>query len=272
MENIKQYHKVLTIAGSDSGGGAGIQADIKAISACGCYAASAITALTAQNTQGVQGIHAVPVSFLKDQLEAVFSDIAFDAVKIGMLHSSEVIQTVKEALAKYPVKNIVLDPVMIATSGDRLLREEAITTLKNELLPIATLITPNLPEASLLIGKEIEHQETLAEYATVLGKQYNTSVLLKAGHFEEDTLTDVLYSFTTDTIHTFKNNRIHTPNTHGTGCTLSAAIASFLAKGNSMEKAVEQGIKYLHEALVEGKDYTLGKGHGPVAHFYKFWD
>ncbi|MFI2741141.1 bifunctional hydroxymethylpyrimidine kinase/phosphomethylpyrimidine kinase [Zhouia sp. PK063] len=271
MENIKQYKKVLTIAGSDSGGGAGIQADIKSISATGCYAASAITALTAQNTLGVHGIHPVPVDFLAQQLDAVFTDINFDAVKIGMLHSTEVILTVKKALLKYHAKNIVLDPVMVATSGDPLLQEEAISSLKNELLPLANLITPNLPEASLLLGKPITSQNSLADAAQELAENFKTNILLKAGHFNDATLTDVLYNYNTGNTIFYENTRIDTQNTHGTGCTLSSAIASFLAQENDMTTAIQKAITYLHQALHYGKDYQLGKGHGPVHHFYNCW-
>ncbi|WP_093023212.1 bifunctional hydroxymethylpyrimidine kinase/phosphomethylpyrimidine kinase [Pustulibacterium marinum] len=270
MENIKQYPTVLTIAGSDSGGGAGIQADIKSISANGGYAASVITALTAQNTQGVQGIHAIPVSFLKQQLESVFSDIEFKAVKIGMLHSAEVISTVKEALVTYNVKNVVLDPVMVATSGDPLLQQEAIEALKSELLPLATLITPNLPEASLLLGKEIQQQSELKTYAQHLAENFKTSVLLKAGHFEEATLTDALFNLETKEHTIFENQRIATQNTHGTGCTLSSAIATYLAQNFTLEEAILKATTYLHQALEYGKNYQLGKGHGPVNHFYNF--
>lgn len=271
MENIKQYKTVLTIAGSDSGGGAGIQADIKSISATGCYAASAITALTAQNTLGVHGIHPVPVDFLAQQLDAVFTDINFDAVKIGMLHSTEVILTVKKALLKYHAKNIVLDPVMVATSGDPLLQEEAISSLKNELLPLANLITPNLPEASLLLGKPITSQNSLADAAQELAENFKTNILLKAGHFNDTTLTDVLYNYNTGNTIFYENTRIDTQNTHGTGCTLSSAIASFLAQENDMTTSIQKAITYLHQALHYGKDYQLGKGHGPVHHFYNCW-
>lgn len=271
MENIKKYHTVLTIAGSDSGGGAGIQADIKTISACGCYAASAITALTAQNTCAVQGIHAVPANFLTQQLDAVFTDIHFDAVKIGMLHSSEVILTVKNALVKYGAKNIVLDPVMVATSGDPLLKEEAIETLKHELIPLASLITPNLPEAALLLNTEITKQEESEAFARKLSDTFGISVLLKAGHFKENIVTDVLYNIRTEIATSFSNPRIETNNTHGTGCTLSSAIASFLAKENTLEMAVAQAITYTHNAILAGKEYALGNGHGPVAHFQQYW-
>lgn len=268
MENIKYYDTVLTIAGSDSGGGAGIQADIKTISACGGYAASAITALTAQNTQGVQGIFPIPVEFLTQQLDAVFSDIHFKAVKIGMLHSSEVIRAVKSALVKYNATNVVLDPVMVATSGDPLLREEAIETLKKELLPLATLITPNLPEASLLLNTSIENPEEAGTFAKELAEQCGTSVLLKAGHFKDAVVTDVLYNYQTKVITNYSNSRLETENTHGTGCTLSSAIATYLAKGLELENAVRNAIAYIHSAIESGKDYKLGKGHGPVDHFY----
>ena len=231
-----------------------------------------LTAITAQNTLGVTGIHPIPIDFLEQQLETVLSDIRFDAVKIGMLHSPEVIMTVKKMLLKYPVKHIVLDPVMVATSGDTLLQNEAITVLRNELIPLATLITPNIPEAAILAGKENIQPDELPELATQMASEFGTSVLLKAGHFSDSIVTDVLYNEPLKQITQIQNTRIHTPNTHGTGCSLSSAIASYLAKGLILEDAVTKGITYLHEALVAGKNYELGKGSGPVAHFYKFWD
>ncbi len=272
MADLKTYTTVLSIAGSDSIGGAGIQADTKVISACGCYGASAITAVTAQNTSGVMDVHPVPVRHLSEQLDAVCGDVHFDAVKIGMLHSSEVIQAVKKSILKYRLKNIVLDPVMLTTSGDRLLRDkEAVETLKSELLPLAKLVTPNRLEAEILLNKSIDNQRELAGYAKRLAETHRTSVLLKAGHFQAEKLTDVLFNFTTGITTRFESKRIHTQNTHGTGCTLSSAIASFLALHFSLEEAVKKATDYLHGALVAGKNFKLGRGCGPVHHFYRFW-
>lgn len=260
------YHTVLTIAGSDSGGGAGIQADIKSISANGGYAASVITATTAQNTQGVTDIHAIPIPHLIAQMEAVFSDIHFDAVKIGMLHSSEVIEAVQNTLAKYKVKNIVLDPVMVATSGDTLIDENAIERLK-AFLPHVTLITPNIPEAQILIGHDI-HLENLEATAKEIGEKYQVSVLLKGGHLKPtDMMTDALYNHNTEQVTLIQNKAIKTKNTHGTGCTLSSAIATQLAKGETLEPATQKACNYLNLAIDAGKDKLLGKGHGPVNHF-----
>lgn len=260
------YNSVLTIAGSDSGGCAGIQADIKSISANRGYAASVITATTAQNTQGVTDIHPIPVAHIIKQLEAVLDDIDFKAIKIGMLHSSEVIEAVKETLAKYNVNNIVLDPVMIATSGDKLITDEAIESLKN-FLPHVTLITPNIPEAELLVGHTIDIKN-IENSAQELGEEYQVSVLLKGGHLElTDTMTDVLYNFTTKQSTIINNPSVETINTHGTGCSLSSAIATHLAIGDTLESATKKGCAYLNLAIDAGKDKVLGKGHGPINHF-----
>jgi len=266
------YSRVLTIAGSDSGGGAGIQADIKTISACGCYAMSAITAITVQNTTGVSGVHPVPVQTVRDQIAAVLDDIGADAVKIGMLHSSEIIVAVKEVLQQYHANNnIVLDPVMVATSGDKLLQDEAIDTLKNELIPVARVITPNIPEAEILAGKKISSQKDLAVVAKDLSQRYSVSVMLKAGHLGGDELTDIFYNAEDGRILELKSERIQTANTHGTGCTLSSAVASFIARGYSLNDAVRNAHDYIHGAVQSGAGYVTGKGHGPVHHFYKYW-
>lgn len=266
---MKQYTKVLTIAGSDSGGGAGIQADLKTISACGCYAMSAITAITVQNTVGVRAVFPIPDEVIEGQIDAVLSDLGADAVKIGMLHSSQVIRTVKRALLNNHAKNIVLDPVMVSTSGDRLMQEEAIDTLKSELLNCARIITPNIPEAEILLGEKISGQKELATFAKRLSSCYKVSVLLKAGHLEEEELIDIFYNAETDEFVELKSKRLSTRNTHGTGCTLSSAVASFLAKGLPMNDAVRCAKEYINEALVSGAEYEIGHGHGPVNHFYK---
>lgn len=260
------YHTVLTIAGSDSGGCAGIQADIKSISANGGYAASVITATTAQNTQGVTDIHAIPVPHLIAQMEAVFDDINFKAVKIGMLHSAEVIEAVQSTLAKYDTKNIVLDPVMVATSGDKLIDDVAAERLR-AFLPHVTLITPNIPEAEMLIGHNIQ-LANLEATAKEIGEKHQVSVLLKGGHLDlTDVMTDALYNHSTGNIILMQNPSIDTINTHGTGCSLSSSIATYLARGETLESAVTKGCSYLNKAIEAGKDKVLGKGHGPVHHF-----
>lgn len=268
MENIKiQYNSVLTIAGSDSGGCAGIQADIKSISACGAYAASVITATTAQNTQGVSDIHPIPISHIEKQLDAVFTDIDFGAVKIGMLHSLDVINSVIKKLDTYNAKNIVIDPVMIATSGDPLITNEAINGLK-KLLPKAKLITPNIPEAELLINHKI-NIDNIENTAKEIGALFNTSVLLKGGHLDNNTntMTDILYIKNSNKVITITNPRIRTKNTHGTGCSLSSSIASFLCLGFNIENAVKKGCSYVNEAILKGNYMVLGKGNGPINHF-----
>jgi hydroxymethylpyrimidine/phosphomethylpyrimidine kinase len=268
MENMStSYCPVLTIAGSDSGGCAGIQADIKSISANGGYAASVITATTAQNTQGVTNIHAIPVPHIVMQMKAVFDDINFSAVKIGMLHSPEVIKVVQETLEDYKITNTIVDPVMIATSGDKLLNDDAIQSLK-EFLPKVRLITPNIPEAQLLIGHDID-LENLESSAKELGELYQTSVLLKGGHLElTDTMTDILYNYESKKLTTINNPSFITKNTHGTGCSLSSSIATFIGRGYSLEEASLKGCEYLNSAIKSGKDKVLGKGHGPVDHFW----
>ncbi|MDR3251890.1 MAG: bifunctional hydroxymethylpyrimidine kinase/phosphomethylpyrimidine kinase [Tannerella sp.] len=267
----KQFKKALTIAGSDPSGGAGIQADLKTFSACGCYGASAIVAVVDENTVGVTGVHPVPVDFVVGQIRSVLDDIGADAVKIGMLHSSELILAVRDTLAEYDVTDIVLDPVMVATSGDKLLQDEAIGTLRNELIPFARVITPNIPEAEVLLGRAISSQGELPEVIRELSAGGRTSVLLKAGHLREETLTDVFYNAETDEIIHLPSARIHTVNTHGTGCTFSSAIAAFLARGLSLNEAVREAKEYIHEAIVRGAEYETGKGNGPVHHFFKFW-
>jgi len=267
-----KYNKVLTIAGSDSGGGAGIQADIKSISACGCYASSAITAITAQNTIGVRAIHPIPSAILKSQIEAVLDDIETDAIKIGMLHSPENIQVIADCLDKYKIKHVVLDPVMLATSGDQLLLDEAINELKTILFSRVRIITPNLPEAELLLGRKIKKQSEFREVAKELAEQYQVSVLLKGGHSNEEVLVDVLYDFEKREFLDMRSPRINTKNTHGTGCSLSSALASFLAKGNDMKDSAKMAKAYISQAIQEGVDYETGKGHGPVHHFHQFWE
>lgn len=270
---MKNYNIALTIAGSDPSGGAGMQADLKTFSALGVYGASAIVALVDENTQGVYGVHPVPAQFVAGQIRSVIDDIGTDAVKIGMLHDSELITTVHDTLALYPhIRNIVLDPVMVATSGDPLLLPEAVDTLRSILIPYSRIITPNLPEASLLLGTTIDHQDQLEDAAIALSKASdNISVMLKAGHLDNDNLIDIFYNAETNSVSRLAAPRIDTPNTHGTGCTLSSAIAAFLAKGASLDVAVSSAKQYLYNAIASGAQYQIGKGHGPVNHFHALW-
>ncbi len=262
-----RYTRVLSIAGSDSGGGAGIQADIKAISACGGYAATAITAITVQNTLGVTAVHPIPTEIIEGQIEAVLSDIGADAIKIGMLHSEEVIEVVCRAIDKYKPRHVVLDPVMVSTSGHRLIEQSAIDMLSRELIPRATIITPNIPEAEILLGYKIANQEALPDAAHELSRDGSISVLLKAGHLTEEMLTDIFLE-AGGTIHYLSSPRLDTPNTHGTGCTLSSAVAAFLAKGQTPAEAVRNAKEYLRSALISGARFEIGHGHGPVDHQY----
>lgn len=259
---------VLTIAGSDSGGGAGIQADIKAISATGAYACSVITALTAQNTQGVTGILGIDPEFVKAQLDAVFTDLNVVAVKIGMLADAKIIGAVAEKLREYQPKFVVLDPVMVATSGDLLLENSAIDALKSELLPLATVITPNLPEGAALLGTDVpQSQQQMEALIDSLRSLETPTILLKGGHLEsEQSSNDLL--ITAEDVEHFETKRIATKNTHGTGCTLSSAIASFLAQGHELSEAVKHGKAYITQAIAHAEELDIGKGHGPVHHFY----
>ena len=253
----------LTIAGSDSSGGAGIQADLKTMTMNGVYAMSAITALTAQNTTGVSGVFEVTPDFLAQQIDAVFEDIRPDAVKIGMVSSSALIRTIAERLKFYQANNIVVDTVMVATSGARLISEEAIDTLKECLLPIATIVTPNIPEAEVLAGIEIHDEAGMIRAAEKIGKEFSCSVLLKGGHSINDA-NDLLYQ--KGEYRWFKGKRINNPNTHGTGCTLSSAIASNLAKGYDLETSVQKAKDYISGALAYMLD--LGQGSGPMNHAF----
>jgi hydroxymethylpyrimidine/phosphomethylpyrimidine kinase len=266
-----KYYRVLTIAGSDSGGGAGIQADLKTFSALGCYGMSVITALTAQNTTGVRAIHPVPPNFVEEQLEAVLTDMGAEAVKIGMLYSGELVRAVARQLVKHHVRNIVVDPVMVAQSGDSLLEDEAVSALKEVLFPLATVVTPNLLEASILVGRDIRTLDDMDLSARDLGASGTPSVLIKGGHLSGKESTDLLYLPTGNRTVIFKVERIDTQNNHGTGCTLSSAIASFLARGEPLEEAVSRAKDYLTGALRAGAAFRLGKGHGPVHHFFRFW-
>lgn len=253
----------LTIAGSDTSGGAGIQADIKTMMANGVYAMSAITALTAQNTLGVTGIMEVPPEFLAEQLDAVFTDIFPDAVKIGMVSSGALIEVIADKLRQYDARNIVVDPVMVSTSGSRLISEEAIAILKERLLPLASVLTPNIPETEVLWGERVDSSKAMERAAKGLYEQYQAAVLCKGGHSLNDA-NDYLYGRAGG--QWFKGEHIDNPNTHGTGCTLSSAIAAQLALGKELGEAVAQAKSYISGALADGLD--LGKGSGPLNHGY----
>jgi hydroxymethylpyrimidine/phosphomethylpyrimidine kinase len=268
----RAYCRVLTIAGSDSGGGAGIQADLKTFAALECYGMSAITALTAQNTIGVSAIHPLPPEFAAAQIAAVFEDIGADAVKIGMLYSAGLIRAVAEQLRRYKARNIVLDPVMVAQSGDRLLEDDAVGAIREELMPLADVVTPNVPEAEVLSGRRIGGIADMKAAAGDLARYGSASVLVKGGHLEAADSSDLLYLCRENRLVTFPAERIATRNTHGTGCTLSSAIAAHLARGEDLESAVRQAKIYITAALRAGAGYRLGQGHGPVHHFFRYWN
>lgn len=257
----------LSIAGSDSCGGAGIQADLKTMTMNGVYAMCAVTALTAQNTTGVRGIEETSPDFLRQQLDAIFEDIYPDAVKIGMVSSSELIHVIAETLKKYQANNIVVDPVMVATSGSRLIKSQAVTNLCQELLPLATLVTPNIPEAEILADCKISDEEDMKYAAKRIYTAYECAVLLKGGH-GRDRAKDLLYA--KEEFQWFQGVCIENPNTHGTGCTLSSAIASNLAKGFSLEESVKRAKEYISGALAAMLD--LGKGSGPMQHNFNLTD
>jgi len=271
MKDKKEYHKVLTIAGSDSGGGAGIQADLKTISAIGCYGMSVITALTAQNTRGVTGIHPVPASFAADQIDAVFSDIGADAVKIGMLYSAQLIEVIAERLKEHSAEKIILDPVMVAQSGDKLLQDDAIQAIRECLMPLADVVTPNIPEAEVLIDCSIQGIDDMQTAANTLAEYGSRSILIKGGHLADDDSTDLLYLRQDARFVRLDARRISSRNNHGTGCTLSSAIAAHRAKGSGIEEAVRKAKAYIQNAIRAGAEYTIGQGHGPVHHFFDFW-
>ena len=264
------YPRVLTIAGSDSGGGAGIQADLKTFAALGCYGMSAITALTAQNTQGVRAIHGVPADFLKEQIAAVVEDIGVDAVKIGMLHAPEIVRAVAWAIDTYRLERVVLDPVMVATSGDALIENSTVAVLVEELFPRATVVTPNLDEAALLLGRPVREVDELESACADLLAKGAKAVLLKGGHLGGDMLADVLAIAGEPAAYWQRPSgpRIASRNVHGTGCTLSSAIAAHLALGYTLEEAVQAGHGYIRGAIEAGAAVVTGQGHGPLNHGY----
>lgn len=269
--NDEGYRKVLTIAGSSPVGGAGMQADIKTISACGCYATCALVGAVNEDTVRVKDIQMMPVDFVVAQIHSVLDDIGTDAVKIGMLHSSPYIEEVRKTLDEYPeISDIVLDPVMVAPSGDPLMLPEAVDTMRNVLVPRARVITPNIDEAEMLLGSRIESEDELPEAVRALA-ELGPSVLLKAGHLKGPEVIDVFYNGETGEMTRLVSPRLDTPNTHGTGCTLSAAFAAFLAKGESLDAAAYHAKKYVERAITAGSQRRLGHGHGPVHHFVDWW-
>lgn len=273
---MKTYKRALTIAGSDPSGGAGLQADLKTFSALGVFGTTAIVAVVDENTCGVYDVHPVPDRFVAGQIRSVLSDIGTDAVKIGMLHSSPLIRTVLGTLREYPdVRDIVLDPVMVATSGDPLLEPDAVSTLRDELMPYCRVVTPNLPEASMLIGCRIDRQDQLEDAARQLSGLFpdaHVSVMLKAGHLSDNTLTDIFYNAETGRAMRLTSPRVDTVNTHGTGCTMSSAIAAYLALGADLDTAARRAKDYIAAAITAGAEYRIGKGHGPVRHFFALWN
>ena len=271
IERIHHYPRVLSIAGSDSGGGAGIQADLKTFAALGCYGMTAITALTAQNTQGVRSIHGVPLEMLTDQIDAVLEDIGVDAVKIGMLHSPDIARTVAQAIDRHQMRRVVFDPVMVATSGAKLIDDAAMSVLVSEMFPRAALITPNLDEAALLVGRALHTVDDMVFAGQTLLSRGANAVLLKGGHLPGDSVVDVLLindasSATGVQVVRMDATRIATHNTHGTGCTLSSAIAANLALGYPLVEAVTKARDFVRAALLSGASVCTGQGSGPLNH------
>lgn len=260
-------YKVLSIAGSDSGGGAGIQADLKTISALGGFGTTAITSVTVQNTIGVTNVFNLPGNIVAEQIEAVISDIYPDAIKIGMISTFHIAQAIATKLNKYHEIPVVLDPVMIATSGDKLIADETIAFLQSDLLPICTLITPNTNEAEVLANVKIKNVEDMKSAAEIIQNLGAKNVLIKGGHIIGETVKDFLLLENKE-VHVFENKYIKTQNLHGTGCTLSSAIACYLAQNFSIEMAVDKSISYVHQAILHGKDLKIGEGNGPLNHGY----
>jgi hydroxymethylpyrimidine/phosphomethylpyrimidine kinase len=266
MSNYK-YPVVLTIAGSDSGGGAGIQADLKTISALGCFGTTVITAITAQNTLRVYNIHHIPIEFVKSQIKAVIDDLKPSAIKIGMVHSAAQAMAIAESLKDYRSVPIIFDPVMAATSGDSLIAKDTIGTFKQVLLPLAKMVTPNLDEAVILADMEINTIDNMKEAAARIIQYGSYSVLIKGGHLKGPNLFD-LYLDQDGVEHVYRSKKINTINTHGTGCSLSSAIASFMALGNDLNQSISKSKIYIQNAIEQGKNVKTGEGHGPLNHFF----
>lgn len=265
-----KYYTAMTIAGSDSCGGAGVQADIKTMSALGVYAASAITAITVQNTLGVYAIQDINPEIVKGQIEAVMDDIHPDAIKVGMVNDRTTIQAIAETLKRYQgeYQHLIIDPVMVSTSGCRLMQEDALSIFIQELLPLATLLTPNIPEAEILAGMKIQNKEDIQNAALAISKLGCKYVLIKGGHFQGAEKIDYLFE-DGKPITSYRGISVNTRNTHGTGCTLSSAITSYLAREMDMNTAIAMAKTYLSGAILAGKDIKIGEGHGPVNHFYE---
>lgn len=263
-----RYPVVLSIAGSDSGGGAGIQADLKTTSALGCFGTTAITAITVQNTVGVFGIHQVPVQIVVGQIQAVMEDLKPSSIKIGMVYSAELAVAISEILNRYPGVPIIFDPVMVSSSGNRLIEDDTVATFKELLLPLATLLTPNLDEAAILAEMEIKTIYHMKQAALRLLQYGCKAVLIKGGHLEGPDLFDIYLNQAGDE-RIFSSARVDTNNTHGTGCTLSSAIASFIALGHDLTDSISRAIDYTHQAIEQGKEVTAGAGHGPLNHFFE---
>ena len=265
---MKKYPSVLTIAGSDCSGGAGIQADIKTISALGAYAASAITAITVQNTCGVTGIHPIPPSYVKGQIDAVMTDIRPTAIKIGMINDVEIVKVIAESIKTHKPEFVVFDPVMVSTSGCKLIEDNAIDAITSLLMPLATIITPNLSEAKVLTGKDLYTVDEMKAAGKELLGYGCRSVLIKGGHLDGEDMCDVLTIKGENEPHIFKSVKIESKNTHGTGCTLSSAIATYLSLGKALPEAVELAKEYVYRGILSGKDVEIGQGHGPLNHFH----
>lgn len=261
------YPAVLSIAGFDGSGGAGIQADTKTISALGCYATNVLTALPVQNTQGVRSIFTIPMEAVQEQLDCIFDDIRPDAVKIGMVHTPELVQIISNKLKQYPEIPVVFDPVMVATSGHHLINQETIEVIIDQLFPIATVITPNMDEASVLANSKIETLQDMEANIHQIAAMGSATVLLKGGHLKSEILTS-LFIDKQKNIHRFSYPYFHTNNTHGSGCTLSSAIASYLAIGSSLLDAVQRGQDYVHAAIENALDIKIGQGNGPLNHLF----
>jgi len=272
----KTYHRALTIAGSDSGGGAGIQADLKTFSALGCYGMSALTALTAQNTKAVEAVFAISPEFVSQQVRTVVKDIGVDAIKIGMLNSADIVHVVAGVLQEVDCKHIVLDPVMVAKSGDKLLQDAAVKALKHKLLPLSSIITPNIPEAEVLLEQKIKTNTDIENAGRKLLQMGPGAVLIKGGHSaSQNRESSDLLTYRDD--HALQkewisSNRIQTKNTHGTGCTFSSAIAAHLARGFGLLESVHKSKNYITRAIQSGAAYRTGGGHGPVHHFHNYWN
>ncbi|MGJ1430152.1 bifunctional hydroxymethylpyrimidine kinase/phosphomethylpyrimidine kinase [Sphingobacterium spiritivorum] len=267
MNTKYNYIPVLSIAGFDGSGGAGIQADMKTFSALGCYATSVLTALPVQNTQGVRSIYPIPTAAVQEQIHTILDDIFPKAIKIGMVHTSELVHIITDTLGHYPSVPVVFDPVMVATSGHKLIEDSTIRTLVEQLFPITTVLTPNMDEAAILAEMDVKTLDDMYIAGEKILKLGCQSVLLKGGHLQTTMLTSLFFD-QSGSVQTFEFEKFETNNTHGSGCTLSSAIASYLARGKSLSEAVRLGQDYVHQAILNGKDVQIGKGNGPLNHFF----